>query len=270
MNNLVSVIIPCYNQAQFLPDTLNSVLEQSYANWECIMVNDGSPDNTEEVAKEWAAKDERFKYYKKENGGLSDTRNFGIRHSKGIYILPLDSDDKISSTYMEEAVQILSSQNKIRVVYGKAEFFGNKSGIWKLPNFSTKEILFRNIVYCSAFFHKEDYLKTSGYDVNLKTAWEDWDLWLSLLELGCTFYQIPKVHFYYRVRGNSMIRSLTKKEMDLINKQIFKKHIDLYLSELGPPQEAYQKFNFLKNSFLYRSWQGSKNIFWKIKNRYNK
>lgn len=84
-NPLISIIIPCYNQAQYLPETLQSVMEQVYPNWECLIVNDGSPDNTEEIALDWCRKDTRFRYLSKPNGGLSDTRNFGIKHSSGKY-----------------------------------------------------------------------------------------------------------------------------------------------------------------------------------------
>lgn len=100
---LISVIVPCYNQAQFLDECLQSVLEQTYQNWECIIVNDGSPDNTEEVALEWTKKDVRFIYLKKDNGGLSSARNAGIEKAKGEWILPLDCDDKIGNQYLELA-----------------------------------------------------------------------------------------------------------------------------------------------------------------------
>ena len=70
-NALVSIIIPCYNQAEYLPDALESVFNQTYQNWECIIVNDGSTDTTELVSKEWCEKNKRFKYFQKQNGGLS-------------------------------------------------------------------------------------------------------------------------------------------------------------------------------------------------------
>ncbi len=96
MEKLVSIVVPCYNQAHFLDETLQSVLDQSYSNWECIIVNDGSPDNTEDIAKQWCNKDYRFTYLYKENGGLCSARNAGISISKGEFILPLDSDDIIA------------------------------------------------------------------------------------------------------------------------------------------------------------------------------
>lgn len=85
-NPLISVIVPCYNQAQYLDECLQSVVEQTYPNWECIIVNDGSPDNTEEIALQWTEKDSRFIYIKKENGGLSSARNAGLEIAKGKWI----------------------------------------------------------------------------------------------------------------------------------------------------------------------------------------
>ena len=69
MSTLVSIIVPCYNQAKYLKESLSSVLNQSYTNWECIIVNDGSPDNVDEIAENWTQIDNRFKYVKKENEG---------------------------------------------------------------------------------------------------------------------------------------------------------------------------------------------------------
>ncbi|HEU4496898.1 MAG TPA: glycosyltransferase family 2 protein, partial [Flavobacterium sp.] len=97
----MSIIVPCFNQSQYLGEALQSVSEQTYTDWECIIVNDGSPDDTEEVSKEWCEKDARFKYLYKENGGLSSARNAGIAVAGGEYILPLDADDKIAPEYAE-------------------------------------------------------------------------------------------------------------------------------------------------------------------------
>ena len=90
MSYLISVIIPCYNQAHFLDETLNSILTQSYDNWECIIINDGSLDATEKIGLDWSNKDSRFKYVKKENGGLSSARNKGLELAKGDFIQFLD------------------------------------------------------------------------------------------------------------------------------------------------------------------------------------
>src|SRR5688572_19542177 len=94
---LVSIIVPCYNQAHYLKEAIESVQAQTYQNWECIIVNDGSPDDTEERALELLKKDNRLHYYKKENGCVAAARNFGIANANRQYFLRLDADDKINS-----------------------------------------------------------------------------------------------------------------------------------------------------------------------------
>ena len=104
---LVSIIVPCYNQARYLPDALASVASQTYPHWECIIVNDGSLDHTSEVARQWLEKDDRFKYVEKQNGGLSSARNAGLKVAKGEYIQLLDADDLLEADKIK--VQIIRS-----------------------------------------------------------------------------------------------------------------------------------------------------------------
>ena len=106
---LVSIIIPCYNAAQFLEETLQSVLDMNYSAWECIIVNDGSTDNSQSVIATYVQQDSRFRCIEQSNAGPSKARNTGIQSSNGIYILPLDSDDLISKKYVSEAVTILEN-----------------------------------------------------------------------------------------------------------------------------------------------------------------
>lgn len=91
----VSVIVPCFNQAGYLPEALGSVLGQTFADWECIIVNDGSPDDTARVAAEWVKRDARFRYIEKANGGLSSARNAGIEAARGQFVQFLDADDAL-------------------------------------------------------------------------------------------------------------------------------------------------------------------------------
>src|SRR6188508_2038149 len=106
VNELISIIVPCYNVGPFLGETLESVLAQTYSNWECIIVNDGSPDNTHDVAIEWEKKDKRFVYLKLENGGVERARNKGIERATGEFILPLDGDDTLHPTFLEKTLNV--------------------------------------------------------------------------------------------------------------------------------------------------------------------
>ena len=92
---IVSIIIPCYNKGRFLEDALNSVLSQIYTQWECIIIDDGSTDNTEQIALNYTRLDSRFRYIKKQNQGVSATRNLGLAQATGNFIQFLDPDDII-------------------------------------------------------------------------------------------------------------------------------------------------------------------------------
>jgi glycosyltransferase involved in cell wall biosynthesis len=251
---LVSIIVPCYNQSKYLGETLESILVQTHSNWECIIINDGSIDNTEQVVKQYQSKDIRFKYLYQDNQGLAAARNAGIAMAQGEYILPLDGDDLISATYVEEAVPILTAHNEIKIVYCKANLFGEKTGDWDLSEFSgIKNFLLGNSIFCSGMFRKVDYGKTSGYNVNMCYGLEDWDFWISLLKNGGKVFKIPSVHFFYRIKQNSMSTILNTQEARLVHmkNQVVKNHIDLYLESLGNPIDLYVHNLELKNTNKY-------------------
>lgn len=255
-NPLISIIVPCYNQAEYLPETLQSVLMQKYEHWECVIVNDGSPDNTEEVATEWCNKDSRFVYVSKENGGLADARNYGIKHSKGKYILPLDSDDKISPDYTLEALDVLEKDETVKLVYCRAMLFGGDNEEWHLLPYTYDNLLFvRNCIYCSAVYRRADYDKTPvGYNTNMKKGWEDYDFWISLLDRGDKVVKLDKVHFYYRTKEVSMRTLITQDMEEGLRMQIFKNHVDKYLTEINPIRQ-YQElkgYRMIEKSLQYK------------------
>lgn len=226
---IISVIVPCYNQAQYLEECLQSVLEQTYQDWECIIVNDGSPDNTEEIAKKWVSKDPRFKYLYKENGGLSSARNAGIEMAEGEWILPLDADDKIGEQYLELAEK--EFDENYTIIYCEAEFFGINNTPWILPKYSFDKILNGNVIFCSAFFRKKDWAIAKGYDVSLQNGREDWDFWLSILDRNSVVKRLAYLGFFYRRKEFSMDTEINKNEFILIKTEnyIYKKHLTKYL-----------------------------------------
>lgn len=236
MNNpLISIIVPCFNQAQFLQEALQSVLEQTYTNWECIIVNDGSPDNTHEVAQEWLAKDARFKYVIKENGGLSSARNAGIEIAVGEFILPLDSDDKISKDYLQLAKLAFEEDTELKLVYCRAEKFGDENGEWILPDFSIQKLATSNMIFCSAIYRKTEWERVGGYDVNMIDGLEDWEFWIAILKDGGTVKRLEAVCFYYRIKKVSMIKNLTN-DLNKVEKNwnyISVKHVDFMILQLG-------------------------------------
>ncbi|WP_294590399.1 glycosyltransferase family A protein [uncultured Bacteroides sp.] len=228
---LISVILPCYNQAIYLSEALDSVFQQSYQNWEAIVVNDGSSDDTEIVALEYVKRDPRVKYISKENGGLSSARNRGIELANGEFILPLDSDDIIKSEYMEEAIAAFENNSHIKLVYCQGFFFGTKNELWDLSYQGYKNLLLRNAIFCSAFFRKSDWVKIGGYDEKMLKGHEDWDFYIRLLENEGVVYQIQKPLFYYRIKESSLIGLATRKDVLLETEfYLYSKYESIYIS----------------------------------------
>lgn len=240
-NPTVSIIVPCYNQAQYLEECLQSVLKQSYRNWECIVVNDGSPDNTEKVVRKWIEKDSRFKYLYQENKGVSSARNYGIYQAIGKFILPLDADDKISSKYLELAINEFHGNNKLKVVYCKAEKFGEEIGKWELPEFSLQGLSRNNMIFCSALFEKNEWESVQGYDVNMKAGLEDYEFWIALLKKGGQVIRLEEVGFYYRIKGSSRQVDLKNKETKALFEYISVKHADFFVKYYGSFKKMEQE-----------------------------
>lgn len=229
-SKIISIIVPCYNQAQYLDECLQSVINQTYNEWECIIVNDGSPDNTEQKAKEWVAKDNRFKYHYKINGGLSSARNLGIHKAVGTYILPLDADDKISNNFLEICLSEFLKDNGTDLVYGQLIKFGSKNQKCVVEPFTYQKLLEYNLFSCSSMYKIQDAKKIGLYDENLKTGLEDWDFWIRLLNENSNVKYNPSCAFFYRTKPNSMYDKLVKYTEEILkNKEyIFNKNIEKF------------------------------------------
>lgn len=235
-NKLVSIIIPCYNQAHYLPEALGSVLVQTYENWECIIVNDGSPDNTEQVALEWCNKDPRFRYIKKQNGGLSSARNFGIDTAMGKYIVVLDADDKLHSLYIAKCIQTFEDVQTCALVYSEATKFGSENCRWDLERYSYLRLLSTNMIFCSAMYKKSGWKDAGGYDEGIRFGMEDWEFWLRLLDKNSIVKQLPESLFFYRVKADSMFKKMKTEDIDFVYWKAIEKNISEYKSCYPAPQ----------------------------------
>lgn len=228
MNPLVTIITPCYNQAQYLPEALDSVLAQTYPHWECIIVNDGSKDNTEEVAIAYCEKDKRFRYFHKENSGVCATRNFAVARSVGKYLLPLDADDKIGNVYLEKGVCVFEKEEKVDAVYGKGVFFGELTGEIILKPFDYQTLLLENVFYNSVMFRRNRFESVGGYNIKMRNGWEDWELMISLLDEYSNVVKLPDLCYYYRILSGSRERSINERQQEELFLQIYENHKDVY------------------------------------------
>lgn len=226
---MVSVIMPCYNDGKYIQDSIDSVLTSTYKKIEIIIVDDGSDDpNTIAVLK--SINNPRIKIIQTNHIGPAAARNTGINNAKGEYILPVDADDKISSKYIEEAVDIMKQDLDVGIVYCQADLFGNQRGRWFLPEYSIEQMLLDNIIFVTSLFRKDDWEKVGGFDLSFEHGMEDYDFWLSLIESGKKVYQIPKVYFHYRIKSKSRTDNFMRDIQNVKDtyRVIQEKHFRLY------------------------------------------
>jgi glycosyltransferase involved in cell wall biosynthesis len=275
MLNLVSIIIPCYNQAHFLDETLQSVLNQTHPNWECVIVNDGSLDNTEAVANAWVNKDSRFIYISKPNGGLSSARNAGIKVAKGDFVQFLDSDDILGNEKLEVSVN-LSVKNGSDIVI--TDFKRFRKTLAKLKrafcDLSKQEFSFDSMllkwdveftipIHCG--FFKKSLLDSVTFHEELK-AKEDWKFWIDIFRNNPKVSYVNKVMAFYRLHEKGMTKNSVHMEknhsnayliiynsLDDNNKIAF---IQRLIKEL---EHARNKYKIFKDNVFYRK------IFYSIK-----
>lgn len=247
-NKIVSVIIPAFNAGKFIKETVASAMASTYPYIEVIIVNDGSTDNTDEVLNKLLQQFPQIRLFNQTNSGVAVARNLAIENATGKYILPLDADDLISTDYIEKAVAILSANSDVKVVYSKAEFFGDKVGYWNLSTFKLKLLARKNLIFVSGLYRKVDYEKTDGYRPEIKGP-EDWDFWISMLKNGGKVVQIPEVCFYYRIHPESKriaTRSKKKEGIDLLNKR----HKAFMYKSLGGKLHYVRQLSVFLNFFI--------------------
>ena len=201
---LVSVIVPTYNYGRFIGETLECLRAQTYANWECIIVDDGSTDDTAEQVARFMERDARFKFLRQENARQAAAKNNGLRNSAGQYIQFLDADDLIEPRKFEQQVEYLERRPEIDIIYGSMRYFTTEDPsdrlywVWGenkpwMPEVSGsgKEVLAalvqQNIMVINSPLIRRSVVDAVGlFDNGLPPA-EDWDYWLRCAVAGMHF-----------------------------------------------------------------------------------
>jgi glycosyltransferase involved in cell wall biosynthesis len=197
-----SVIIPCYNLGQYIDEAVDSVLAQTFQDFEIVIVNDGSTDPfTNELLANYRRPKTRV--LTTENRGVSAARNLAIEHSKGKYISAVDADDKIEPTYFEKAFRILEADEGVAWVSSWLRTFGDEDWVWKQERCDLATLLGECTVLTAAPVRRTALQAVGGYDSRL-LAMEDWELWINLAVHGFRGVIIPEVLFHYRRRAGSL------------------------------------------------------------------
>ena len=203
---LISILLPTYNErAVYLTACLNSIVDQSYDNWECIIVIEGDSSQALEVVHSFSEKDDRFKIIKPiKRLGLVGSLNLGLKSCSGMFVARIDSDDFMHCHRLTEQVEIARQFPNFDVIGSWLQIIdkaGNYRKIRKYPENHAgivKKFLFRSAVAHPALLYRKSAVETiGGYNADMRSA-EDLDLWLRMIKAGSTFYNVPKVLTYYR------------------------------------------------------------------------
>ncbi|MEM0577725.1 glycosyltransferase family 2 protein [Flavobacterium polysaccharolyticum] len=210
MEKLVSIIIPTYNSADFIADTLASVQQQTYPNWEVILVDDGSTDTTVTIAQNIAQTDHRIRIFKNlTNSGTGVTRNNALHHCQGNYIAFLDADDLWKSNKLERQLQFMQEQQQPFTFsfYECIDEAGNPlNRLVEAPkNLSYRQLFFCNYVGNLTGIYDADFFEKIAISSIRKR--QDWMLWLTILKKLKSAKPIPESLAYYRIRNNSLSAS---------------------------------------------------------------
>ena len=247
MKPLISIIIPSYNRAHLIGDTIDSVIAQTYKNWECIVVEDRSVDNSLEVIEEFVSKDSRVQLYQRNRDpkGASTCRNIGAMNSKGNYLVFLDSDDILAPYCLEKRINFMTQHREYDFYVFNAEIFSSRPGdtqiLWNSLLNDEKYLLRflkHDVPWCitSLLWDKDYFLKVGMFDEE-PLCWQDWEIHVRALLRNPKFevahYSIPDC-FIRRKLGEKTIGSREKEIKFLISKlellnRIFK---DFYQNQI--------------------------------------
>jgi len=216
MTNFISIITPIYNGQEFLAETIETVLMQTYTNWELLLVDDGSTDNTKNICKTYTDKDDRIKYIYKTNGGQASARNFGIKNANGGWIALLDADDLWNIKKLEKQINALIENPDASLCFTNTLAFQNSinNEVYNFDNkdygllnedFFYKVFVSNNVSNSSLVINKQSIIESGLYNENENIRGsEDWDLLLRLLYNKIRIVGVKDKLLYYRIHDGGI------------------------------------------------------------------
>lgn len=227
MNPKVTILMPVYNGEKYLVEAIESILNQTYKDFEFLIINDGSTDNTESIIRKYVGMDSRVKYLFQKNGGQGKARNFGISISRGVFIAFIDSDDVWMVDKLEQQLKLFCDQS-VGLVYCDAENIyqdqsrhQRRSELFKCFSGNvTRKIIQNNFITNSSVIVRKNILNASGLfnESSIFRTVEDYDLWLRISIL-CNIAYLDKILLKYRYElkvKNSLDRAMCYKRISAV------------------------------------------------------
>lgn len=269
MKPTVSVIIPCYNQAYFLTDAINSLKRQTLENWECIIINDGSTDDTATIAETLARNDQRIRVINQTNKGLSGARNTGLNLSKGVFLQFLDADDLLESDKLRSQVDFLNTHSEIDIVFGDARYFTTENPNLREYGFPEHQLtdpwiftlsqkqgdLLGKLINQCLFAVNCPLIKRSVFEsVGLWNeslqGLEDWEFWIRCAAANkkMIFFNPPNSLALIRMHSTSMSRNSIKMQKAEVEMRI---SVGRFLNDDDLSLENFNKAAFILQKKLF-------------------
>lgn len=227
---LVSIIVPCFNAGDTLPETLESARGVDYSAVEIIVCDDGSTDPL--TLRVLAKLGDDVRVVRQENAGLPAARNAAIAAARGAYVFPLDADDKIHPDYPRAAVEVFEADPQVGIVHARVLRFGDVEGEVGYDDFSIGKLLNHNMIHQLSWFRRADWEALGGYDEKLRDGREDHEFWIRIVSTGRTVVKLDELYSIYRIRATSMNHTMTHDKLARIYAEIFRNNADFYLEHL--------------------------------------
>ena len=204
----ISIIIPCYNQEKYIADCLESVLAQTFEDYEAIVIDDGSTDNSVNIVKKYQKKSDKIRLIQQPNQGVVSARNNAIKQAKGKYIYPLDADDVAHPEVLKKSYQAIES-GKGDIISCKVMLFSDSNQqIMHLSRPTKINMIHHPCIVNSSLFRRSDFEKCGGYDKAFDKGLEDYDLWPNMiLNYNLKIHRINDFLFFYRIKNANESRN---------------------------------------------------------------
>jgi len=228
----VSIIVPMYNgKRDYILQTLKSVQWQTFANWECIIVDDGVSDGTRGLVEQWLAQidDPRYRIIHQEHRGASRARNTGVNEAKGEFISCIDCDDFFHQEFLEKLLQAFIDDEDVGWVYPLTVQFGKFNRIWGTDSFNPISFLQMNRCPSSSLVRRQMHEDLGGYDESMLSGYEDWDYWIKAIKYGWRGKQEAEILFFYRKLPSSLNENIDREKEISIKSGMMQRHPECYL-----------------------------------------
>ncbi|MBO9342260.1 MAG: glycosyltransferase [Roseiflexus sp.] len=227
---LLSVVVPYYNLGAYLAETIASIVAASYRPLEIVVIDDGSDDPASVAAleRESLRYSDLLRVVRCARGGLARARNLGAHTARGEFLAFVDADDLVDPSFFGRAIDVLQRYDNVSFVYSWVRFFGDAEGCWPTWNAEFPLLLAHNMLTAFVVVRRSDFLAWGQNDPALTEALEDYDAWISMLEHGCVGISLPDPLVQYRVRADSMYRSLSEAQILEMYALIVERHRATY------------------------------------------